>query len=586
MINLIEDINGIFKDVLKKLNYNVNGDNLIQECTIPDMGDFQCNISLSLAKEYKKSPIQIANEIVDNIESKGIINRFSVTHPGFINFFVEKNTLDRYLKISYENLYKNIQYSNKKVLVDYGGANVAKPLHVGHLRSATIGESIKRICEYIGNKTIGDVHLGDWGLQMGMIISELEIRNPDWIYFDLNYKGEYPSEPPISIKDLETLYPEANAKAKSNENFMMRAKQATYELQNGRKGYIELWKHIVNVSKKDLRKNYNKLNTKFDLWLGESDTQKYYDSVINNIVEKGLAKESQGALVVDISRPDDVNEIPPFILRKTDGSVLYSTTDLATVVQREKEFDVDRIIYVVDKRQEMHFTQLFRCVDKTAITNKKIEFDFVGFGTMNGKDGKPYKTRDGGVMKLKTLIDETKKKAKEKLLSNNKQYDYLSLTQKKNIVNKVAISALKFADLSIYRSKDYNFDLDKFCSFEGKTGPYLLYTITRANSILKKANYNKRKMYFNSKYYDSNFSLQILMFNNYVIRSYQELSPNIICDYAYKIANKFNSFYDSCNIIKEDNQEKRMALLSFTNYVMKILRKSMYLLGIKTLNKM
>lgn len=504
---------------------------------------------------------------------------------GYINFFVNKKYLSDCINNSYKNFSKQLKYSKSKALIDYGGANVAKPLHVGHLRSATIGESIKRICSYVGNKTIGDVHLGDWGLQMGMIIAELQRTNPDWNFFDNNHVGEY-EKPPITIKDLETLYPRANAKAKADETYMNEARTATFELQNGRNGYVALWKYIVNISKKDLKKNYDNLNTNFDLWLGESDTKDCYDWVIEYIDKKGLAKQSQGALVVDVSNPDDINEIPPFILKKTDGSVLYSTTDLATIVQRDRDYNVDRIIYVVDNRQQMHFTQLFRCVKKTQITSKEIHLDFVGFGTMNGKDGKPYKTRDGGVMQLKTLINDVKNKAKEKLIASNKQYETLTEAQKKNIINKVAISALKFADLSIYRAKDYIFDIDKFCSFEGKTGPYILYTITRAKSILNKAKYSHKDAYFNTEYYDDSLSFAILSFKNQIIRAYDELSPNYICDYAYKIANKFNSFYNSCNIINEQNPEKKFALLSLTDFVVKILSKCMYLLGIKCLNKM
>lgn len=583
---LLNKLNEIFKIALNRANYFCEKTDFIQECLIPSMGNFQCNISLTLAKEYKTSPLQIANEIINCIPQNDIIENCTVAGAGFINFFINKNYLNNCIKLSYDNFSKKLYFSNLKTIVDYGGANVAKPLHVGHLRSATIGESIKRICKYVGNNTLGDVHLGDWGLQMGMIISELKRKHPEWIYFDKNYNLNYPTESPISIKDLETLYPEANTKAKASENFMLDARNATYELQNGRKGYVALWKHIVEVSKKDLRKNYKSLNANFDLWLGESDTQECYEFVIDYIEKKGLAKQSQGALVVDVSSPSDINEIPPFILKKSDGSVLYSTTDLATIVQRDKDYNVDRIIYVVDNRQQMHFTQLFRCVEKTEITSKKLQLDFVGFGTMNGKDGKPYKTRDGGVMQLNKLIYEVKEKAKEKLIESNKQYDSLTEKQKNNIINKVAISALKFADLSIYRSKDYIFDIDKFCSFEGKTGPYLLYTITRAKSILNKAKYSKKSAYFNSNYYDDSLSLLLLSFKQQVLHSYKELAPNYICDYAYKLANKFNSFYNSCNIINEKNEEKKLALLSLTDFVATILSKAMNLLGIKILNRM
>lgn len=586
MEKIISELNALLFSALKKSNYECEIKNLVQQCSISGKGDFQCNLALLLSKTYKKSPIEIARDIAKNIPENNIISKYSVDMPGYINFFLSKNYLNDSIEKSYKNVSKNLSYSSKKIIVDYGGANVAKPLHVGHLRSATIGESIKRICKYVGNDTLGDIHMGDWGLQMGMIISELQRKHPNWVYFDKTFIGNYPINPPLTIKDLETLYPEANAKAKTNQKYMEEAKIATYELQNGRKGYVELWKHIINISKKDLKKNYDSLNIKFDLWLGESDTKDYYDWVINYIIQKGLAKQSQGALVVDVSEPDDKNEIPPFILKKSDGAVLYSTTDLATIVQRENDYDVDKIIYVVDNRQEMHFKQLFRCVDKTHITKKKIEFDFVGFGTMNGKDGKPYKTRDGGVMQLNKLILEVKDKAYEKTMQNNTISTKFSNNQINNIVNKVSIAALKFADLSIYRSKDYIFDIDKFCSFEGKTGPYMLYTIARAKSILNKANFKKKDYYFNTIYYDNELVLLLLAFKKEIVRAYNELSPNIICDYAYKLANKFNSFYNSCNIINEQNQEKKQALLSLTDFISKVLCKSLHLLGIKTLNKM
>lgn len=585
-MDLISILNNIFKEAFKKENYNCNFDNYVQMCNIPSMGDFQCNIALSLAKEYKTAPIKIAETIKKSIENCDIIQSCSVAAPGYINFFINNNFLNDCLNDKYLNFSKKMKYDNKKIIIDYGGANVAKPLHVGHLRSATIGESIKRICKFVGNTTIGDVHLGDWGLQMGMIIYELSGRHPEWNYFDKNYQGEYQKSPPLTIKDLETIYPEANAKAKNDEFYMNQARLATYELQKGRRGYLELWKQIVNVSKKDLKKNYDSLDVNFDLWRGESDSQPYCDLVIEKIVKDGFSKESQGALVVDVSEPSDKNEIPPFILKKNDGAVLYSTTDLATIYQRELEFNPDEIIYVVDNRQEMHFTQLFRCVNKTKLTKKDIIYSFAGFGTMNGKDGKPYKTRDGGVMQLKHLIKDVKNKAYEKVLDAKKQEVKFTEKQMERISDKVAVSALKFADLSIYRTKDYVFDIEKFCSFDGKTGPYILYTITRGISILKKANFKKQDIQFNSKYYDKQLLFSLLTYQNEIIKAYNELSPNIICDFVYKLANQFNSFYNSCNIINEKNQEKKIALLSLTNFTVKILTRMMHLLGIKTLNRM
>lgn len=586
MNKLVEEINEIFNEALKKSGYVCDEENLVQECAVEGMGDYQCNMALSLSKVYKKSPMDIAGDIAGQLEGNDLIENVSIAKPGYINFFVKKEKIDSFLCDFDEKFDEKLNFCDKKVVVDYGGANVAKPLHVGHLRSATIGESIKRICQKVGCETIGDVHLGDWGLQMGMIIHELSLRHNEWVYFDEKYTGEYPKESPITIKDLETLYPEANAKAKSDEEYMNEAKKATLELQNGRRGYVALWRHILDVSSKDLKKNYDHLNVHFDLWLGESDTQKYYDYVIDEITRKGLAKTSQGALVVDITDENDKNEMPPFILKKTDGAVLYSTTDLATVVQRDKELGVDRIIYVVDNRQEMHFRQLFRCIERTGILEKDIEMDFAGFGTMNGKDGKPYKTRAGGVMQLDSLIRDVESKAHEKILQSGKDIDTLSAENVENIVRKVAISALKFADLSIFRAKDYIFDIDKFCSFEGKTGPYMLYTITRAKSILRKANFSTSQKAFDTSYFDSSMALQLLSYKDNILRAYESLAPNIVADYAYKLANKFNSFYNSCNIINEKNDKKRLSLLTMTYVVERVLCDCMSLLGIEVLDKM
>lgn len=560
-------------------------DAVVMPCAMQNMGDYQCNEALRLAKVYHKSPIEIANAIKNNLVGDGVISSCEVAGAGYLNIFVDDNFLSTYLKEYVENLgglYKD--NAPLKTIIDYGGANVAKPLHVGHLRTADIGESIKRIVKLAGNETLGDVHLGDWGLQMGMVISEIKRRQPDLVYFDDNYKGEYPKESPITIKDLETLYPEASAKAKNDEKLMEEAKQATFDLQHGKRGYLALFRHILNISKADLKKNYDALNVNFDLWLGESDVNDYCKVVIDEIKNKGLAYKSEGALVVDISNPDDKNELPPFMLEKSDGAVLYSTTDLATIYQRDREFNAKRIIYVVDNRQALHFTQLFRCAEKTGITKNKIKYDFVGFGTMNGKDGKPYKTRDGGVMQLATLIDEVKSKAMEKILQAKGGSISYTKDEMKDISNKVAISALKFADLSVFRTKDFNFDPDKFCSFDGKTGPYILYTITRAKSILKKA--GKLAGTLDASVCDRKLINLLIAFKNEFAKSYEELAPSYLCDYVYRIANEFNTFYASCNIINEQDEIKKQSWLTLTQLVLTVMEKVMKLLGIETLDKM
>ena len=536
--------------------------------------DYQCSAALGLAKTYHTSPFAIAEEIVKNVDdTNNMLSNISVAKPGYINIVVNNDFLSNYLLEYVNNLdnHAKSRIQKQKIIVDYGGANVAKPLHVGHLRSANIGESIKRICQYVGNETLGDVHLGDWGLQMGMVISEIKRLHPDLPYFDDNFKGDYPKDSPVTIHDLETMYPNASKRAKENERDKQEAKEITHLLQQGHPGYFALWKHIVNTSISDLKKNYDKLNVHFDLWLGESDTVKYYNEVINFFISRHIAYLSQGALIVDVKNQDDTKEIPPFILQKSDGSVLYSTTDLATLVQRDREFSADKVIYVVDNRQELHFTQLFRVVQKYPILSRPMELVFAGFGTMNGKDGKPYKTRDGGVMKLQDLIEEVKSSAATK-------------SNEETISDAVAISALKFADLSILRTKDYVFDPDKFCSFEGKTGPYLLYTLTRAKSILKKVGNVEGS--FNAKYCDKSLLLNYLEYAQTILDAYNLLSPNILCDYVYNLSNIFNSFYAKTSILNERDSHKKYSMLEQTKILVKIIDKMLNLLAIQTLDKM
>lgn len=561
----------------------------VLKCVVEGFGDFQCNDAMQIAKEYKKAPFIIADDVVKCIPKNDIIEKCYVVKPGFINIVINNYYLSEYITKYIENLDANVKSlleSKKNIIVDYGGANVAKPLHIGHLRSAIIGESVKRICAYLGNKTIGDVHLGDWGLQMGMIISEIKLQKPNLVYFDDSFSGEYPKQSPVTIEDLSIIYPTASARAKSDENFMNEARKATFELQNGKKGYVELWKKFMEVSLVDLKKNYDSLNVHFDLWLGESDSNKYCWDMIETLKKDGFAYESEGAYVIDVSEENDKVEIPPFMLVKTDGSILYSTTDLATIILREKEYDVDKIIYLADNRQSLHFTQLFRCAKKTKLLSKNIELNFAGFGTMNGKDGKPYKTRDGGVMKLSNLIEEVKQKALEKVKVARGQ----NLTDEEmlNISDVVALASLKFADLSNYRTKDYIFDLDKFCSFEGKTGPYILYTVTRIKSLLKKCGEKSLKEYKLNIYSDieREILIHLSQFDSYLMSAYNDFAPSYLCDYAYNLANLFSTFYSKFNISKEQDDIKQGSWMKLSNYCLKILEIILDLLAIKTLDKM
>ena len=450
----------------------------------PDLCEFQCNGAMAGAKAYKKAPFMIADDVVAYLKDSQVFSMAEVVKPGFINLKVKGEFLADYLKemAADEKLSVSAAKEPKTIIIDYGGPNVAKPLHVGHLRSAIIGESIKRIGRFVGHKVIGDVHLGDWGLQMGLIITELKHRKPELVYFDDSYTGEYPEEAPFTISELEEIYPCASGKSKEDEAYRNEALEATHLLQQGKPGYMALWNHIMNVSVTDLKRNYDKLNVSFDLWKKESDAQPYIPGMVEEMKEKGFAYVDQGALVVDVKEENDTKEIPPCMIQKSDGASLYGTTDLATLVQRVEDYHPDKVIYVVDKRQELHFTQVFRSAKKTGIVPAETELKFLGFGTMNGKDGKPFKTREGGVMRLETLISETAEKMYKKISENHA----IEEEEARKTANMIGVAALKYGDLSNQASKDYVFDVDRFISFEGNTGPYILYTIVRIKSILHK----------------------------------------------------------------------------------------------------
>ena len=433
----------------------------------PDLCEYQCNGAMAAAKAYKKAPIIIANDVVAALEGNGCIEKIEAVMPGFINIILEAQFVADYLKgmNAEEKLGVNAPEKQKTIVIDYGGANVAKPLHVGHLRSAVIGESVKRIAKYAGHNVIGDVHLGDWGYQMGLVITELKKRQPNLPYFDDSFEGEYPTESPFTIAELEEIYPTASAYAKEHEDYKEEALQATFLLQNGHRGYTAIWKHIMNVSVADLKKNYSALNVSFDLWKGEADAQPYIPDMVEYLKKEGYAHLDQGALVVDVKEETDTKEIPPCMILKSDGAALYDTTDLATLIEREKMYQPDEVIYITDKRQELHFVQVFRCAKKTKIARHETELKFIGFGTMNGKDGKPYKTRDGGVMRLEHLIADINEEMYKKIVENRTVEE----SEARATSEKVALSALKYGDLSNQAAKDYVFDVDRFTSFEGNT---------------------------------------------------------------------------------------------------------------------
>ena len=547
----------------------------------PDLCEYQCNGALAAAKTYKKAPIMIANDVVAKLKENGIFQEVQAVSPGFINLKLSGDYLAEYLKQMQadENLSVEKAEHPKKIILDYGGPNVAKPLHVGHLRSAIIGESIKRLGRFMGHEMIGDVHLGDWGLQMGLIITELRERKPDLVYFDESYTGEYPEEPPFTISELEEIYPTASGKAKEDEAYKEAAMQATYQLQHGHRGYQGILKHILNVSVTDLKKNYERLDVSFDLWKGESDAQPYIPDMVEDMKKRGFAYEDQGALVVDVKEESDTKEIPPCMLLKSDGASLYTTTDLATIVERMKLFQPDEILYVVDKRQELHFIQVFRCARKTGLVNPETKLSFLGFGTMNGKDGKPFKTREGGVMRLENLIREIDDEMYKKIMDNRTVEE----EDARRTAEEVGLAAIKYGDLSNQASKDYIFDVDRFTSFEGNTGPYILYTIVRIKSILKKYVENGGVLDGTIRPAENDaeksLMLQVVKFNEVIDNVYKETAPHKLCAYIYDLANDFNKFYHETKILAEEDEEKKKGYLALLTLAKKVLETCIDLLG-------
>lgn len=542
----------------------------------PDLCEYQCNGAMAGAKKYHKAPIMIAEEVVAKIPENGYISGAEAVKPGFINLKTNPAAVADYLNQmeADEKLGAEEVENPKTIVIDYGGPNVAKPLHVGHLRSAIIGESVKRITRFMGNKVVGDIHLGDWGYQMGLIITELKKRQPDLPYFDDNFTGEYPKEAPFTISDLEEIYPAASAYAKEHDDYREEALDATFQLQSGKRGYRAIWDHIMNVSVTDLKKNYANLNVEFDLWKGESDAQKYIPDMVERLKKEGYAHIDNGALVVDVKEETDTKEIPPCMILKSDGAALYDTTDLATLVEREELFQPNEVIYVVDKRQELHFVQVFRCAKKTGIVPEDTKLEFLGFGTMNGKDGKPFKTREGGVMRLEMLMKNINEKMYEKITENHT----VDPNEAEKTAKIVALSAIKYGDLSNQASKDYIFDIDRFTSFEGNTGPYILYTIVRIKSILAKyaeAGKSAKDAVIQPAHSDSEkaLMLELSKFNAVMENAYEEKAPHKLCAYIYDLSNAFNHFYHETKIMAEEDaavQAGYIRLLELTKSALKI----------------
>lgn len=596
MQTVIDVLSEIFSKAFANAGYDAGLGRVVVSAR-PDLCQFQCNGAMSAAKQYRKAPLMIANDVIAALPENDVVETVSVVAPGFVNITVKDEFICRYLeemRAAPDCGFAKAE-NPQTIIIDYGGPNVAKPLHVGHLRSAVIGECLKRLNRFAGHKVIADAHLGDWGLQMGLIIHELSLRQPDLPYFDENYQGEYPAEPPFGLKDLEEIYPYASGKSKEDEAYLEAARRATKEMQDGRRGYRALLRHIIGVSLPDLKRNYARLDVDFDLWLGESDADPYIPTMVKMMQDKGFAYKSEGALVVDVKEESDTAPIPPCIILKSDGSAIYETTDLATLVQREQDFHPDRVMYVVDKRQGLHFERVFRCARKTGVVRPETELSFIGFGTVNGKDGKPFKTRSGGTMKLSELLDTVESKV---AIKGEEEMDAAELKELKQIIG---LAAIKYGDLMNPCESNYIFDIDKFASFEGNTGPYILYTMVRIKSILAKLKERHPDISaalsaagHGAQQFSPAFSvsserelaLSLTRFSHAVSEAQKKDAPSLICSYIYEISNKFNVFYHDKKILAEENKDTLRALVALITLTLNVLDICINILGFRAPDKM
>ena len=582
-MDFIKNQEGKLKEIIKSSGYDIEKVVLVPSSR-PDLGQYQFNGVMELAKINKMNPRIIADSIVEKMKESSDYSDVNVAGPGFINITFSDEILSKYIDEVSKDVNVNIEKQDrKKIVIDYGGPNVAKALHVGHLRSANIGEALKRLAREVDCEVIGDVHLGDWGRPLGLVILELKKRHPDWVYFDENYEGEYPENCPIENKDLEEIYPYASGKAKEDEEYLEEARIITTKLQQKEKGYYDLWKQIVKISTDNVKSIYDKLNVDFDLWYGESDADEYVEPVINYLKEKGLTHESEGALVIDVNKEDDTTEIPPLLLVKSNGAVSYETTDLATIWQRMKDFNPDEIWYVVDKRQELHFEQVFRAAYKSGIVPETTKLEFVGFGTMNGKDGKPFKTRDGGVMRLGDLMETVREETLKKFNPN------ITGEERDTISEIVSVGALKYADLLPNRSTDYIFDIEKFSDFNGKTGVYILYSTVRMRSLLSKAKEAGVEIGPITKFAnetDRNVALKLLEMPSSINEAMYDKSLSEISEYLYQVINTYNNFYNANKVLGEEDTELRKSWLGLTKATYNSVSVLLNILGIEEPEKM
>ena len=550
----------------------------------PDLCQYQCNGALAAAKTYKCAPIQIAKAVAEKLDAADF-SMIDAVMPGFINLKLSDAFLQNYLEEmrTADAFGVNKAGQGKTIVVDYGGPNVAKPLHIGHLRSAIIGESIKRLYKFFGYNTIGDIHLGDWGLQMGLIITELQERKPDLCYFDPDYTGEYPEDAPFTLAELEEIYPAASAKKKVDEDFADRAHTATFELQSGRRGYRAIWQHIMKMSVADMTRIYNNLDVHFEAWLGESDADPFIPAMVEDFKARGIAVQSEGAWVIPVAEEGDKKEVPPCILVKSDGSAIYATTDLATMIQRMQDFKPDEMFYITDGRQSLHFEQVFRAARKGGIVPADFPLTHLGFGTMNGKDGKPFKTRDGGVMRLEQLISDMTEFVRAKVVENKIVAD----EEVDATTAKIALAALKYGDLSNQPTKNYVFDMDKFAAFEGNTGPYILYTIVRVKSIQAKYGaWEHLSIAPAANASAKDLMLAITKFGPTMEAALKAAAPNMVCAYIYELAGCVNKFYHETRILTEEDEGLKAGYIALIGLAKNILETCIHILGFSAPDKM
>jgi arginyl-tRNA synthetase len=589
-MSLMNYLNDLVKQSFSNNGYTIEN-KAVKLSDRPDLSQFQCNEAFEIAKATRQNPRVVAEKIATELRQNSVFKDVSFAGPGFINISLSDTFLANYIQEMSIDPKMGIRADKpKKILIDYGGANVAKPLHVGHLRSAIIGEGLKRLAKELGHDVIGDVHLGDWGRPLGIVISEIKRRNPELVYFDENYTGEYPSESPVTMDDLNEIYPTASVAAKEDEERMREARETTAILQNedkpGHRGYYALWQHIINESIKDLKQSYDKLGVNFELWRGESDCIKSIPKMMDVFAKKNLLRQSNGATVMDVDEPTDSSPVPPLILKTQSDSVGYQTTELATIYERVKEFEPDEIWYVVDGRQEMHFKQVFRGAYKSGIVPEDMKLRFIGFGTMNGKDGKPFKTRDGGVMKLSDLLDLVQKSSEKRLEESGVQF---SEEEKKDSAYKIADATIKYADALSNRETDYIFDIDKFVETQGKTGPYILYSAVRINSLLKKAleqGIEPGRIQEPSKNEERILMLTISRLPDIVDMAFENKSLTEIANYLYELNSDYNSFYNTTKVIGEQDKDKQKSWIQLSNMVGKINKKLLDTMAIEEPERM